>query len=108
MGYDVGGMAVFAVLSLIERQEGHEALDAAIKSTYPNDHFPLAPGGWLLRSDGNAKEVSEKLGIMGGTLGNAVVFGVSGYFGLANNTVWEWLALKSTLVVGTDAPVKHD
>jgi hypothetical protein len=102
-------MAVFAILSLLDSQETREALGAKIKDVYPNDHFVLAPGRWMVRGDGIAKEVSDKLGVTAGAFGHAIVFSVSGYFGWANNTVWEWLALKSMPPLATpfDVPPPH-
>jgi hypothetical protein len=97
MGYDVPSMAVFTVLSL---SDNPATLDARVKEQFPNDHLSLAPGRWVVAADGIvAKDVADKLG-NGTTLGLFTVFAISGYYGWATNTLWEWLALKSN-------PAKH-
>jgi len=88
-------MAVFTVLSL--SQVAPPILETKIKAVYPNDHFPLGPGKWLVVSDGIAKNVSDKLGLADGTAGIVAVFAISGYYGFAPNSIWEWLAQKFTV-----------
>lgn len=95
MRYDVAVMTVFVIISLIDSPESREPLEAKIKTLYPNDHFVIAPGRWLVAGDGIAKEVSDSLGITAGVFGHAVVFAISGYFGWAAPPMWEWIALKS-------------
>ena len=95
MRYDVAVMAVFAIISL---GENAEALDAKIKESFPAENFFFLAGGrWLVVGDGIAKDISDRLGTSA-IVGLFAVFAVSGYFGWAPNTVWEWLALKSVTV----------
>jgi hypothetical protein len=94
MGYDVAVMAVFTIIAL---GDNTEALDARIPAAFPNEHLFLAKGRWLVVGDGIAKDISEKVGTST-TVGLFTVFAISGYFGWAPNTVWEWLALKSLTV----------
>ena len=75
------------------------ALEAPIKQTFPSDYLQIGPNEWLVSGKGIAKEISEKLDIGSGLFGNAVVFAISGYWGIANNSVWEWIALKTATVV---------
>jgi hypothetical protein len=93
-------MAVFVVIATVPSP----ALEASIQKHFPNDHQPLGLNSWLVAGSGIAKEISEKLTIVQNGIGNAVVFSISGYWGLANNSIWEWIALKSTTGVAKDAP----
>ena len=83
-------MSVFVVLS----PGPNPALEAAIQEKFPADFMTVGAGQWLVAGDGIAKEVSDKLGITTGAVGTGIVVSVSGYFGFANNAIWEWLALK--------------
>lgn len=70
------------------------AVKTALDRVYPLDHIEVGPGQWLVIAEGTAKDVSDTLGITGGTLGSAVVVSASGYFGRAPSNIWEWLAAK--------------
>ena len=59
---------MFAVLG----QTNLEQLGQAIQAQYPEDHYALGNGQWLLVSEGTAKGVSDKLGIAEG-LASAVI-----------------------------------
>lgn len=71
-----------------------QAMSLALQQNYPLDFFEISPGQWFLVASGTAKDVSDKLGITAGTVGTGVVVSVSGYFGLAAQNIWEWLAAK--------------
>jgi hypothetical protein len=93
MSYDVAVMTVFVIISL---SDNPQLLEVKLKEQYPNDHFVLAPGRWLVAAEGIAKTVSDKLvGLGNPTFGMFVVFALSGYYGFAYNAIWEWIALKS-------------
>lgn len=86
---------IFAIISL---GPSSDALIAAISAKFPDNYFHVAPpdGRLFLVSDsGTAKSVSDKLGVtVGGIFGSVVVFGISGYFGVAPVNTWEWIAAK--------------
>jgi hypothetical protein len=86
-------MAVFLVLALTDAVAPQ--LGEKVKALYPTNHLVLAPGRWLVRSEGVSKTVSDALEITPGKFGHAIVFGVSGYFGWALPTVWEWMGANS-------------
>jgi hypothetical protein len=90
--YDVATMPVFAVVSL---SDSNETLNTRVKEQFPNDHYVLASGRWLVAGEGIAKEISDKLGTAASVGTLFAVFAIGGYFGWAPNTVWEWMALKT-------------
>jgi len=81
---------MFAILA----QSNFEEIGRVIKEKYPEDHYPLLSGQWLLVAEGTAKSVSDSLGISDGTTGTAVIVLFTSYFGRASTQVWEWLAAK--------------
>lgn len=83
-------MSVFVVFS----PGPNPALEATIQEKFVDDYMVVSEGQWLVAGDGIAKDISDKLGISTGAVGNAIVVTVGGYFGYANNVIWEWLALK--------------
>jgi hypothetical protein len=77
--------------------ENDAALAKAVQETYPNDHIKAWDGCWIV-SDNNliAKQVSEKIGVTGGSIGKAMVVAIAGYSGWAPKTVWEWLRVRGS------------
>jgi hypothetical protein len=65
---------------------------AALEAKVPGHHRQLPLGEFLASFNGTSKELSDILGITSGAVGQAVVVSISGYFGRAQNDVWEWLA----------------
>lgn len=70
-------------------------LASSIKSAFPNDFLEVTSGQWLISASGNAKTVSDSIGLvpesgMAGTL----VFATSSYYGLHNSSVWDWIKSK--------------
>lgn len=81
-------MSIFVVLAPPANQD---RVGAALETTFRGKYLPTWPGQWLLSSEGTAKDVCDALGITGGAIGTGMVFTVSGYWGHANNSYWEWL-----------------
>ena len=81
---------MFAIMG----QTNFEKIGQALKEKYPDDHYSLATGQWLLVTEGTAKSVSDSLGITDGATGTAVIVLFTSYFGRASTQVWEWLAAK--------------
>ncbi len=73
-----------------------DVLQQTIQEKYPGENLVISPNAWIISAAGIAKNVSDSL------IGSPpqpgapqlVVLAVSGYFGFAPNTVWEWIASK--------------
>lgn len=91
-------MPIFAVTAI----DKPDALRAAIVAKFPNDFIQITPNQWLVALKGvTTKELSDKLGITEGkTSGLAIVMSVTGHFGLAATSIWEWIKVKSEAVSG--------
>jgi hypothetical protein len=86
-------MSLFAIMSPAEAAPLIEAL----KTHYPDSHLKVGPGQWLVAGVGTAVDVSNKLGISTGASGLALVLLIGGYYGLASNNIWEWMATKGSM-----------
>jgi hypothetical protein len=86
-------MALFAVMS----PSVNVKLEAAIKNKYPNSFYMYSSTQWFISSKSTAKEISDQLGISikQDHIGSAVVVGVNGYWGRANNDLWDWMKAKT-------------
>ena len=83
-------MANFIVIPLSTDKEN---LNKLISEKFGNACFCLPNGDWLISYTGTSKQLSEDLNITdGGNGGNAVILNFHGYWGLANNDIWEWLS----------------
>ena len=77
--------------------ENDELLATRISALFPDAHYTVGRGQWLVVFDGTAKELYEKLfpetefplprkGV--------AMFGIAGYYGNASLDMWEWIANK--------------
>lgn len=83
-------MAVFAVISVPGGMQ--HVLGAAVEKAYPgNRNFKVADGHWLVSDLSTAQEVTHRLGVASGMAGMVIVYNISGYFGYAPTSVWEWI-----------------
>lgn len=84
-------MTVFAILETTENQ----ALGERIQHEYPLDHVKVAVGQWLVSDVGNAKTVSDRLGITGdANVRGTMILSISSYYGRHNTEIWEWIKSK--------------
>lgn len=88
-------MTIFAVMLPTPSQP----LTEAIKRLFPNDHLAISETQYLISAAGTALDLSAKLGVYdpkdpAKTIGNAVIFATSSYFGRAPTTIWEWIKTK--------------
>lgn len=82
-------MAIFVVVE----GERDPRMAEQIREHYPDDHLQVDPGHWLISAKKTAKEVSDQLGLDEDTdRGAAIVYAVSGYYGLHNFDIWNWLS----------------
>ncbi len=86
-------MRVFSVVNINQAKTAD--LKRELELAYPGDaSFELAPGNWLVASEGTTKDVSDRLGFTKERVSSGVVFTIDSYNGWANPAVWEWLKLK--------------
>ena len=87
-------MALFAVLLPQESP----AVVASIKAKFPdNKHYKINSTQWIVSGTGSAEQISDIIGITGednSTIGSGVVLAFTGYWGRANNSLWEWMRVK--------------
>ncbi len=89
-------MTIFTILS----PAPNPTLSAAIADRFGVDCLALNDTQWLVSSSATIQEVTAKAGIFDAknpdaqTLGNAVVFATTSYFGRAPVTVWDWIRSK--------------
>jgi hypothetical protein len=91
--YGVESVSIFSVFQI--NPSGTEgALSASVRTAFPDDHYEIAPGYWLVSSATSAKQVSDAVGISEGTHGTGIVIEVGSYFGRANPAIWSWIKVK--------------
>lgn len=82
-------MPVFAV---IRQTDPESALLSAIAREFPETHYDLGSGVWLVAGAGTAQEISNKLGITpDANTGTGVVIEAASYYGRANPAIWTWI-----------------
>ena len=83
-------MAIFAVIpkDAISRAQ----IESKLRERYAtSDVIEVGSGQWLLSATGTPTEVSNNLGITEPPNVSALVLSVTGYWGRAPTTVWDWL-----------------
>lgn len=89
-------MAIFVVLF----PEPRPQLAEKIVQEFAEGHFKLGELQWIISSSLSIIELTAKLGIYdtkeptSPSLGGAVVFSVSSYYGLGPTILWDWLRAK--------------
>ena len=80
-------MAVFYVTSL----KGADRIGAIVSERFGTDSLEIQPGQWLVAYKGTSQQLSDELGISDGSIGSCIIFAISGYWGRAPTSIWEWL-----------------
>jgi hypothetical protein len=89
-------MTIFAILL----PAPNPGLAESIKAAYPNDWLSLNDTQFLVSSSGTVIEVSIKIGVADPndrqepTVGPAVIFATTSYYGRAPTPVWDWIKAK--------------
>jgi hypothetical protein len=96
-------MTIFAVL--LPDTGDAARLEEAIGSAFPGEYLQVGAKHFLVSANGTAVEVSNKIGITkpgdpSTTVGSAIVFATSSYFGRAPTPVWDWIKAKLEKNVG--------
>ena len=82
-------MPLFSICG-VEDEKIHKAVERA----YPKDHIKVWPGFWFVVDEATTQQVSDKLRISDGSLGQVVVNAVTSYWGYGPKNLWEWLSVK--------------
>jgi hypothetical protein len=69
-------------------------LAQVMNTKFAQDALKVGPGQWLISFAGTAKDLSDALGVSQGEVGSAVIIAASGYYGRADNSIWEWINAK--------------
>lgn len=89
-------MTIFAILL----PAPNPALSDAILEAFKDECLSLSDTQWIVSSTGTIQEVTARAGIYNvkhpdnPTIGNAVVFATTSYFGRAPVTTWDWIRSK--------------
>lgn len=89
-------MTIFTVLL----PTSSERLTEAIKAAYPDNWLSLNETQYLVSSTGTVMDVSAKIGIADPgdrqkpSIGSAVIFATTAYYGRAPAPVWDWIKAK--------------
>ena len=75
--------------------EDDTTIGVSLAEKYGNKALELPRGEWLVSYDGTSKQFSDELGISENLGQSAVVLNFSGYWGYADNSIWEWLAVNA-------------
>ena len=68
-------------------------LAANVTEKFGNKAYKLPMGQWLVAYDGTSKQLSEHLPIEASE--PAIIFNFNGYYGIADPSIWEWLAVNA-------------
>ena len=80
-------------------QPDHDArLEYAITNSYPDDHYAIGRGQWMITAKATAAEVAQTLGILAdqSPLSGSYVVCVSEYAGRAKGEMGEWMDGKAS------------
>lgn len=81
-------MTIYAVIALT----GHQSIDQTVPIAFPQRSFRVGDGHWAVNAAGTSQEVAGRLGIVAGQNQiTGLVYSISGYWGIANPQLWEWL-----------------
>jgi len=89
-------MPIFTVAT--KHEENDDFIKSRIELLFPEDHYDVGRGQWLVAFGGTAKDLYLRIAVPDGdnpyTLKGTTVFGIAGYFGLTSRDMWEWVATK--------------
>jgi hypothetical protein len=88
-GFD---MTVFTVV--ITRETAPDSFKERVEERFADNHKLVIPNVWLVAGRGSSHEISDRLGISDGSVGNGVVSSISGYYGRAPTDLWDWILAK--------------
>lgn len=81
-------------LHLVLSENANEVVDAAIKGSFADQSYKIAPNQWVVAADMTDKALLEKLGASEGQQGRIMVATFSTYYGWHDKNLWSWLSIK--------------
>lgn len=84
-------MGVFVIFNV----SNAEAVRKAVNDAYSADFLEVAPGQFLIATNGTAMDVSNRLQITDGKNGSAIVFSMGNYYGRTSTNTWDWIKTKA-------------
>jgi hypothetical protein len=85
-------MTIYAAIS----PGDNEPLGAVVAEKFPDGWFKIAPGQYLISTAKlTTAQVSERLGIPGGSLGRVIIMHIVNYTGWHSKDMWEWLSAQT-------------
>ena len=84
-------MTIFVIF----RVHNAARMEAALATTFPDNHLKVAPNEWIVSATGTASEISAKIGIPQTPELTAMVFSMANYHGRASTEIWEWIKTKA-------------
>lgn len=73
-----------------------KVLKERITRQFPDDHYEIGRGQWLVSHNGIARTLFNQLAEGDQeSIEDTVTFGLNGYYGFAAADMWEWIAAKS-------------
>jgi hypothetical protein len=80
------------VFTVIRQTKNIDSLASAVAKGFPDAHYELGDGVWLVAGNGTASDISDKLGITpNAENGTGVVIEAASYYGRANPAIWTWI-----------------
>ena len=93
---------IFTVATIHETND--DLLKSRITDLFPEDHYEIGRGQWLVVYNGTAKELYLKIAPPSEetpySIKGTTVFGVQGYFGVAPRDLWDWMSTKLKVSIG--------
>ena len=97
-------MVVFAVIA----PAPEDRLDAAVKASFPDNYFVIAPGQYLVAdSRATTAEIAERVGASGGGVGKIFITPVPNYAGWHDKDMWEWIAARTSGIAPAPPAARH-
>jgi hypothetical protein len=73
-----------------------KALRERLVRHFPNDHYEIGRGQWLVSFRGLARGLFERIAEHDQeAIVDTVILGINGFYGYASGEIWEWIAAKS-------------
>jgi hypothetical protein len=84
-------MVIFIVAT--RHPNNDDPLKNRITENFPSAHYEIGRGQWLVAFNGTSKELYDKI-LPDDSPSGVTVFATSGYYGVAPQDMWEWIATK--------------